>query len=185
VKLKLIILVLTILLVPIAIAHLDAGEDKVVDGYLVDFGYLPDTPTAGDKIQIVFNLLNSSTKEVLEPTSVWVRISNSDTVLFAGTFYPEEGSVAFTYAVFKAGDYEVDARFKAGSEVLVQTSFDLQVKDRSLEVPEKKEVQEEVQEEKTELENRILNKNTVIFVLIVLLLISLSLVHMYRNKSKK
>lgn len=57
-------------------AHLDGGADKTIKDYLIDFGFSPEKPKAGEKVTLAFNLVNATTKEIIEPTSVWVRISS-------------------------------------------------------------------------------------------------------------
>ena len=100
---------LIIIFSPYSFAHLDAGEEKVIDDYLIDLGYAPESPKVTDKVTLAFNLINNTTKEVIEPTSVWIRISSPKEVVFAGTFHPEAKNIAFTYTFPYADDYSLES----------------------------------------------------------------------------
>jgi len=52
------IFIIFMLLSPMAIAHLDNGEDREVGYYIVDFGYAPKMPTAQESVTIAFNLVD-------------------------------------------------------------------------------------------------------------------------------
>ena len=124
----LLIMILFIGLSSSSYAHLEAGEDKTFDGYMVDFGYSPKTPIENEKIAIALNLLNCSTNEVIEPESVWIRISNKEKVVFSGTFKPEAQHVAFIYIFHDAGDYEIKSAFKKNEAVVAEAEFLITVK---------------------------------------------------------
>jgi|TARA_Y100000310_G_scaffold340197_1_gene435167 hypothetical protein len=117
-------------LLPTGIAHLAAGEDKVVAGYLIDFGYTPENPQITDKVNLVLNLVNDTTKEVIKPTSVWIRISSSKEVVFAGTLHPGTGSVSFTYIFPYADNYEITTRFQGKDNVLLETDFEIKIEEK-------------------------------------------------------
>ena len=120
--------VLLILLLATAVfAHLDAGIDNTVDGYLVDVGYAPATPVPDQPTSFVINLLNASTSDQIYPASVWIRISNAEQVLFAASFAPVDGNTAFTYTFSKQGNYEILTRFQSNQSTLVETTFPLRV----------------------------------------------------------
>ena len=120
-------------LTPIALSHLDGGEDKIVDSYLVDFGYSPKSPDIGDKVAMTFSLLNNTNREVIEPESAWIRISSSKEVVFAGTLKQESGNVAFTYKFPYAGDYIIRARYNSENGTIVETDFNITIREK---VPE-------------------------------------------------
>lgn len=120
-----------------ASAHLENGEDKTVNGYLVDFGYAPEKVIAGEPMNIAFNLVDPKTQQPIDPNNVWVRISSSDNIIFSGTFFPEAHHVLFTSTFPEAGDYEIKARFKDASDtVLVETNFNLNVGEKGEEPSE-------------------------------------------------
>jgi|TARA_B100001971_G_C18199552_1_gene543666 hypothetical protein len=124
---KFLLIFLIVIVLPNSFAHLDAGEDKLIDDYLIDFGYSPENPKAIDKVTIAFNLLDDTTKEIIVPTSVWIRISSSKEVVFAGTFHPEAEHVAFTYTFPYSDDYEITARFKDNNSILAETDFEIKL----------------------------------------------------------
>ena len=119
---------ITVLLVPLVTPHLDGGEDKIIDDYLIDFGYSPEKITSKDKVTLAFNLVNKTTQEVIEPSNVWIRISSSKEVVFAGTFKPQAQHITFTYKFPYADKYTIDARFSDEIRTLTQTNFNLNVK---------------------------------------------------------
>ena len=107
-------------------AHLAAGEDKEIAGYIVDFGYEPEQIEAGRASVMLFGIANASTEEAVETTGVWVRISSADKVLFAGTI--DAGETASMSYVFPAsGTYEITARFDKADGQILQTSFNVNV----------------------------------------------------------
>ncbi len=113
-----------------ASAHLDAGSDKIVGEYITDFGYTPATPIAGEKLLLAFNLANASTEEVISPDGIWVRISQGNEIVFAGTFQPKARHVAFTYAFPESGNYTVDTKYFLGDKV-IESSFEINVAQKS------------------------------------------------------
>jgi hypothetical protein len=127
IKFNLMLFILFIALIPNVISHLDAGEDKEVDDYIIDFGYSPENPTTKDKVAIALTLFDKN-EEVIEPESVWIRISNSEKVIFAGTFKPNE-NIAFTYNFPEEDTYEITARFNNDKETIVETDFSLEIKE--------------------------------------------------------
>jgi hypothetical protein len=116
-----------LLLVSISYAHLAGGEDKVVDGYLVDFGHDSEMLEAGKPVILAFNLVDDTTKSVIKPEDVWIRISSVDDVIFAGTFAPQPESVSFSYTFPAAGEYEITARFLENNATIVETDFSVTV----------------------------------------------------------
>ncbi|MCH8067493.1 MAG: hypothetical protein IIC69_02820, partial [Nanoarchaeota archaeon] len=123
-KLMLILSILIVALTPHALAHLDVGEDKTIGNYLIDFGYSPENPNTNDKVAIALTLFDTN-QEVIEPDSVWVRISSSKEVVFAGTLKPKNGNVAFTYKFPYAGNYEITSRFSDDKETIVEINFSI------------------------------------------------------------
>jgi len=108
-------------------AHLGGGQDKVVGDYQLDLGYSPESLKMDEPAILAFDLANAITEEVIEPTSVWVRIADSQGVLFAGTFYPESQQVLFTYTFPHEGNYKITARFKDDKATIVETGFEIEV----------------------------------------------------------
>ena len=129
-KLMLILSILIVALTPHALAHLDVGEDKTIGNYLIDFGYSPENPNTNDKVAIALTLFDTN-QEVIEPDSVWVRISSSKEVIFAGTLKPKNGNVAFTYKFPYAGNYEITSRFSDDKETIVEINFSINIEKTS------------------------------------------------------
>jgi hypothetical protein len=111
-------------------AHLDGGEDKIIDGYLVDFGYSPKDLSANKPIELAFNLLDHKTKEVIEPDNVWVRIAEKDNVIFSAKLFPETKHISFLYTFPRGGTYEIKVRFKDETKKLVETDFKIKVEEK-------------------------------------------------------
>ena len=126
-----IILLLILLCIPFSLAHLAGGEDVEKEGFIVDFGYEPGTVKEKQRSTLAFNLLNADTEELIEPSRVWVRISDKEDIVFAGNLAPQAKHVAFSYTFPRSGSYEITARFFGGDELLVEHEFDLEVERKS------------------------------------------------------
>ena len=114
-------------LLSISYAHLEAGEDKPVNGYLVDFGYAPEHPKTGEKVSFALNLVNETTGEPVDADRVWLRIAQEE-VLFAGTLAAPDANAAFTYIFPKAGSYEITVRFQKDDRALAEADFSMDAK---------------------------------------------------------
>ena len=126
IKFNLMLFILFIVLMPNVLSHLDAGQDKVIDNYKVDLGYSPENPKTTDNVAIALTLFDTN-QEVIEPDSVWIRISSSKEVVFAGTLKPLNGNVAFTYKFPSADNYDITARFNDDKETIVETNFSIEI----------------------------------------------------------
>ena len=126
--LNIVLIFVIIVFSSIVLSHLDAGQDKVIDNYLIDFGYSPENPNTNDKVAIALTLFDAN-QEVIEPDSVWIRISSSKEVVFAGTLKPKNGNVAFTYKFPYAGNYEITSRFSDDKETIVETDFHIKIEE--------------------------------------------------------
>ena len=131
-KIKLISLmsfVFIIALIPNALSHLDAGEDKVIGEYLADFSYSPEEPSIDGKVTMAFSLLNNTNRGVIETESVWIRIASSNEVVFAGTLKQESGNAAFTYKFPYADDYIITSRYNDNEKTIVTTDFNIKIRE--------------------------------------------------------
>ena len=108
-------------------AHLDAGEDKVIDAFIVDFGYSPSEPEALKPVTLAFNLVEKDSEDPIDVEKVWIRISSEEDVVFTGNFQPDNGNVALTYTFAEKGGYEITAKFIEGEETLLETDFKVNV----------------------------------------------------------
>ncbi|HIJ11131.1 TPA: hypothetical protein HA278_03685 [Candidatus Woesearchaeota archaeon] len=115
-------IILLFLLIPIANAHLDAGEDVVKEEYILDFGYSPERLMVGEESHLAVSLFDDA-REIVEFDHAWVRISNEDTIFFSSTLYPVIGNAALTYSFPHAGDYDITVRFTKNDTELVQHTF--------------------------------------------------------------
>ena len=164
-KINFLLFFITLLATPNIFAHLDVGEDKIIDSYLIDFGYSPENPTINDKISMVFNFLNNSNKENIDIDSIWLRLSNTNDVVFAGTLHPEEGSVALIYKFPEADDYEIKVRFIQNKKTLAEADF-------NIEINQSKNFNKTI-------------KNTSFIVLIIIVIFSIIMYSVARIKRKK
>ena len=115
---------LFILLLPLSVAHLEGGDDKIVGAYLIDLGYEPAVPNVTDRVNFVISLLDTTSREAIRPDHVWFRIASTEEVVFAGTFYPgETDTVVFTYRFPYPEEYTLTLRFFDEDKKLVETSF--------------------------------------------------------------
>lgn len=112
---RFLVLVLTIffaLLPGFAAAHLDAGEDVVVGKYIIDFGYAPAKPLAGERIDFSLNVLDAATKKPVNPRYAWVRMHTGTSTVFAGTLSPQNANFAFTQTLpALSGEYYITTEF--------------------------------------------------------------------------
>ena len=120
---RIVLFVLTLLFAGLASAHLDAGEDTVVEGSLIAFGYDPANILVGEPVTLAYNLVNESTDEIIARHSVWRRVSEEDTVYFAGYMYPEADHVSMLYTFPRSGDYILTTRFELENGQKISTDF--------------------------------------------------------------
>jgi hypothetical protein len=110
-------LLLAALLLPSAAsAHLAGGTDVTVNDRILDFGFDPAAPAAGQPLTLAFNAADAATRKAVAPDSVWVRIADDDTIVFAGTLKPAGANVTFSAIAPDAGTYDVAARYAFGDE---------------------------------------------------------------------
>lgn len=95
-KLILLTFLLSLFLFPSVYAHLDRGEDKTIDAYLIDFEFSPENPIVGHKVRLAFSLAYDTAKEVIESKSIWTRISSLQEIVFAGTSHSESNEHEIT-----------------------------------------------------------------------------------------
>lgn len=111
-----------------AFAHMAAGSDVEVGRYVVDIGWSPETPVAGEPAALAFNLGDKETDDAVDFDGVWVRISSGDDIAFAGTMRALGRNVTFTQAFPAAGEYEITARFlDAAGGTMVERTFPITV----------------------------------------------------------
>ncbi|HLC79330.1 MAG TPA: hypothetical protein VJG83_02765 [archaeon] len=100
-----------------------------MNGYQIDFGYSPATPQANEPTVISLHIRKDEAPQ--DYSSVWVRISNEEKVLFSSDIHPKNGVATFSYTFSEPGDYELAARFENDSNILAQTDFLLKVSENT------------------------------------------------------
>jgi len=110
-------------------AHLGGGEDRFVGDYIIEFSYAPAVPKQGEAVTIVLSLANNTTVQPIETEKILVRISDSDKLIFAGSFLPENSNVAVAYVFQRGGEYEIEPVFYKNGSILVSTKFKLAVEE--------------------------------------------------------
>ena len=112
-------------------SHLESGEDVRKNGYVIDFGYSPAEIISGNPSNFVFNLINETTEVFVNFTSLWVRISSEDEIIFAGDFFPKDSSVPFVFVFPDSGGYSIETEFYNGQILLVDYEFKIKVRESS------------------------------------------------------
>jgi hypothetical protein len=107
-------LVVFLLINAIVFAHLENGIDKEAGPYLLDIGWEPAAPSAGQPVFFAINI--KDTEERTDFDKVWVRFSKGDRIAFAGTMAMDNGSTSFSYEFPEAGDWDMDMKFANYSE---------------------------------------------------------------------
>jgi hypothetical protein len=106
---------MAVLFLPLSFAHLAAGQDKEVEGYLIDMGHDPEFINANEPFTIALSISNATTQEQLNPRKVWLRVMKEEEgvqkVWFAATFAPEARSVLTVMSLPDDGIYTLDVRF--------------------------------------------------------------------------
>ncbi len=120
-------LIFLFLLIPLAVAHLDDGKDVTIGDTLVDFGYSPKHIQPNKETTMALTFFNKTTKEVIDPEKVWVRISKENQVLFTGTFKPQLQYVSFSFQFPKSGTYDIKVK-----STNLEYTFNLNVESNNL-----------------------------------------------------
>jgi hypothetical protein len=110
-----------------SLAHLAGGEDKPIDGYVVDFGYDPEQPRAHEQTLLAFHLRNAETLESADYTHVWVRVVHDGQILSAVNVVQDDAGTNYLYTFPEGGEYTLDVEFRHDEDVLAVTEFILTV----------------------------------------------------------
>jgi len=94
-----------------AFADLGAGENKTVGPYLLDVGWDPAHPVAGEKTSLAINVVDAQTLEKTTFSGAWLRISKGEKIFFAGNLQMDEGSTALTFVFPEEGEWTLDVQF--------------------------------------------------------------------------
>lgn len=105
-----------------------ASIEQVIDNYLIDIGYSPESVAAGAQVRFDFNVLNQETNAPEAFTDIWLRIEKEGATLFAGGIHkPVFGQTGITYIFPDRGTYTINVRFQNEGDKIVETSFPLEV----------------------------------------------------------
>lgn len=128
----------TLLAIPLSSvsAHgLGTSLEREVDGYFVDVGYDPDPLRANRSVRFDFELYDepvtddTASAKSIDYTSVWVRLEQEGrTILATGVAKALWGPTTLLMDLPETvGPLTVHVRYERGEEVLVDTSFTLNV----------------------------------------------------------
>ena len=123
-------ILLAVVSVPLlAVAHgSGASVETVVDGYLVDVGYSPDTLVANTQVRFDFLLYEEASGAEVEFTDLWFRIKNEERLLFAGPIARADyGITGLSYSFPEPGPYTFFVRYNQERDSLVEAEFALEV----------------------------------------------------------
>jgi len=110
------------------------GEDKVINGYLIDFGYDPEMLMTDEQIRFTLAILDNETQGTIDFENAWVRVAKGEDIFFASTLARAiSNDVSFLYNFRDPGAHEVTVRFQKYSEdappelqipeTLIETTF--------------------------------------------------------------
>lgn len=104
-------------------------ESTVGDKYVIDIGVDAPVVYAGESRWLDFWLLDAATKKPTEYDSVWVRITDTNGILFSSLLQPSEfGGAAMTYVFPRPQDYNLKVQYMtAAGDVLADHTFELAV----------------------------------------------------------
>ncbi|HSB46979.1 MAG TPA: hypothetical protein VLD37_03125 [Candidatus Bilamarchaeum sp.] len=105
------LLIIALALAALSFAHLENGVDRQVGPYILDTGWEPAAPGAGEPVFFAINIVDAKSEEKTNFTEVWVRFSRGDRIAYAGTMAMDEGSASFSYEFPEAGTWDMDMKF--------------------------------------------------------------------------
>lgn len=103
--------------------------EQVAGKYVIDIGYDPAVPLAGQYTNFDFTLKDSSTGDYSEFDHVWVRIEKDDATLLAmGIAHQDLGPTTLLYAFSAPGEYQLSASYRTreGTEI-AHAQFPLEI----------------------------------------------------------
>lgn len=101
-----------IILILLAVAYANGGNQKYVEGYLVQISNLPISPFAGEKVSMLVSFANTS-GDLLRDIEAKIRINQNDNTIFESNFTEARtGVMKFDYTFEKPGLYDVIVEFR-------------------------------------------------------------------------
>jgi hypothetical protein len=119
-----------VLLTPLlSLAHATGGTfETTVDEYLIDIGFVPETPVTTAVTRFDFLLTSATSTEPIPYSDVWVRIERDEQLYFSGSITnPRIGPTGLTILLDTPGQYTVTARYLSDLTTLTETHFSLTV----------------------------------------------------------
>jgi hypothetical protein len=110
---------LVLFLLPGGFAHLEGGEDRTVNGALIDFGWSPAPLYSASSASFSLTILNATSEQPFSENSAWVRVAQGDDILFAGVLSLKEGSAAFSVLPRSSSPVEVTVRSQGIESVFI------------------------------------------------------------------
>lgn len=116
-----------------AYAHTTGVSREIPVGkYIIDAGYDPEAPRAGDRFLLDLNVLDMATRERLPFSDVWVRIVDEKTraTLFAaGIAYADIGptTVLLQLPTKVSNSIAISMRFEKGEDTMAEGTFTLPI----------------------------------------------------------
>jgi len=98
--------------------------EKEVGDYLLDVGYNPEILVENSQVRFDFAIYNNISGQEISFSEVWVRIENSDRLLFAGGLNKARfGATGLSYSFPEAGNYTLSVRFSGATSTLAEDEF--------------------------------------------------------------
>ncbi len=107
-----------LMLLMLALANTDGGNQRYVDGYLVQISNLPISPFVGEKTAMIISFANTS-GDLLNNIEAKIRINQIDKTIFENNFSAAGGAMKFEYTFDRAGLYDFIVEFKSVNESTV------------------------------------------------------------------
>lgn len=110
-------LILAIILI-ISLVYSNGGNQKYIDGYLVQVASLPISPFVGEKMSALISFANTSS-DLLKDIEGTIYINQNDRTIFAGNFTAPTGTTKFEYTFNNSGLYDMFVEFKLTNETRI------------------------------------------------------------------
>lgn len=104
-------------------AHLSNGNDREMNGYIVDFGYNPETPIEDELVTLRFLLQNETTRVFVPLETIELNILHESQVIFAGIIRDE-----LRLRLDEPGSYTLSLKLTPQNSSSLETTFELIVK---------------------------------------------------------
>lgn len=112
-----------------SLTYANGGNQKYVEGYLVQMSSLPISPFAGEKMSMLISFANTSS-DLLSNLEGNIRINQNDRTIFKSNFTAPSGTAKSEYTFNEPGYYDmiVDFKFANESRVYMSDHFLIEVK---------------------------------------------------------